>query len=498
MSIVVQYPCSQFDYLTSGRTESEAQELFEAWTAAHHPALLDLDTAMPRWETASYPPFNLQQDIVIIPPCCEPFWSEDWAKQTADCTLIRNTPHRNDIVQQILAARNCPAHSFDEDFIADCYVFAAARLLIALLNRNMHYMQTPDETRLKSSITDALQAVKDDRQEDVRRAMQHAFDEIARAKDTYHSTQNYFIELTLAAPTTLGEPLRQLLCRQEKINLFMSSSILETLPETNPGTFSQLKSATEQGKVCFIADESETESQPLLPILDAADRILAGISLYRDLLNVSPKIYGRLTTGLSPALPQLLKLTEWSGAIHFAPLAGWKIKETDQSKIVWQGTDNTSVDALVRYPIDATVFLGFFEFADQLSTQINQDSVPTSVFALFPGQKSPWLDMLRRFNRFTSGLGKFVDIEEYFSSTVYSGGLQRFDCERYPVNALNEAVENPISKWNELHRNSTDRLVQSSLETLLKLMDRPIAETPLAQQFAEAVLPKETNSNPPR
>jgi len=503
MAIIVLYPCSQFDYITSGRTEPEAQELFEAWSAAHHPALLDLDmlergSTIPRWETASYALYNLQQDILIVPPCCESFWSESWEKQSTDCTIIRNTIHRDDIVQQVLAARNCPAHSFDDGFVADCYALAAARFLAALLNKKLYYIHMPDETRLKTLMTDAINTAKDNQPEATQRTMQNAFSEIARTKDTYHPTQNYFIELFLVTKTLTGEPLRQLLCREDRINLFMPSSILATLTETNPETFSQLKSATEQGKVRFIVDDSPADEgegddgapQPfaLMPILDVADQLLAGISVYRELLNITPAAYGRLTTGLSPVLPQVLKLTEMKGAIHFAPLVGWKIKENEQSKIVWQGTDNTHVDALVRYPIEATTFLGFFELAEQLSKQISYDQVPTSVFALFPGQTSVWLNTLRRMTRYTTGLGKFSDIDNYFGDTTHSGGSHRFGYEKYPVNALMESEQNPISRWNDLYRKNTDRLVQSSLETLLKLLNRPVSDAPLAEQFVMPLL----------
>jgi alpha-mannosidase len=441
----------------------------------------------------------LQQDIVIVPPCCEVSWSDDWDKQTAECVLVRNTTHRNEIVQTILAARNYTGEPFDTDFIADCYAIAVARLLLALYHRNMSYMQPPDETRLKALMTDAIQGVRDKVPDAVKQALQSVFDEIAQAKDNYHPSQNYFVELTLATKTTVGEPLRQLLNEAAPINLFMPNSVLETLPEAQPETFAQLKSAVEQNKVRFIADDcasdiGEPQSLILLPILDVADHLLAGLSTYREHLNISPKVYGRLTTGITPALPQLLKLMGMEGALHFAPLVGWRIKEQEQSKIVWQGMDNTSIDTLVRYPMDASTFLSFFELADLFSSQVNQDIVPTAVLALFPGQKSGWLDILRRINRFTSGLGKFVDINEYFNTTAYSGNSERYGYEKYPVNALTEIGENPISRWHELYRKNTDRIVQSALETLLKLLNRPESEMPLAQQLVDAVAPFSRNS----
>ena len=490
MSTVVQFPSSHFDYLTSGRTEKEAQELFESWMAAHHPALLAIDASPTRWETASYPPFNLDKNIVIVPPCCESMWNESWTEKTTECTVIRNASLRDEIVQQVLSAHNQSEHSFDADFVTDCYALAAARLLMALLNRHSHYLQTPDETRLQSLLSDALQGARNNQPDAVRQAMQSVFDEIATSKDHYHPSQNYFIELTLATQTSVGEPLQQLLRDAAQINLFMPSNVLETLPQTQPETFALLQSAVEQNKIRFIVDDTASQSLVLLPILDVADNILAGISLYRDLLNISPAVYGRLTTGLSPVLPQLLKLAGLKGTLHFAPLDGWRIRETVQSKIIWQGTDNSSADALVRYPIDASTYLGFFESADRLSSHVNQDSVPTSVFALFPGQKSAWLDVLRRMSSFSPSLGKFVSIEEYFSTTIYSGNSQRFDYGAYPVNALMEPGENPLSRWNELYQHSTERLVQSSFTTLLALLNRPVADAPLAQQFAEAVSPQ--------
>ena len=493
MAVIVLYPCSQFDYITSGRNESESQELLETWIAAHHPVLLELDATMPRWETSSYPPFNLQKenDIVIIPPCCETYWNDDWEQQTAGCTLIRNDDHRDEIVQQVFTARSHEAQPFDENFVADCYAFAVARFLLALMNRNLHYMHMPDDIRLKELLGNAINAARHNEPGGVQQALQSAFDEIASAKDHYHQTQNYFVELVLVTKTTTGEALRQLLFESPQIDLFMPSSVLETLPETQPETFAQLQTAVEQRKVRFIVDDTEPQSLTLLPILDVADRILAGLSAYSELLKVSPTIYGRLTNGLSPALPQLLKLTEIKGAIHFAPLVGWHIPEQEQSKIVWQGVDNTSADTLVRYPVDASTYLAFFKFAEHFSSQHYQDSVPTAVFALFPGQQSGWLGILRQMNRYTTAFGKFVNIEEYFDQTGYTGGSQRFGYDKYPVNALMEPEQNPISQWNGLYRESRDRLVQSALETLLTLLNRPVSELPVAQQLTEAITCRE-------
>jgi alpha-mannosidase len=136
---------------------------------------------------------------------------------------------------------------------------------------------------------------------------------------------------------------------------------------------------------------------------------------------------------------------------------------------------------------------------------MGNDHIPTSVLALFPGQKSVWVETLRRMTQFTTGLGKFVDIEEYFQDTAHTGGMHRFGYDKYPIDSLTfvRGSVNPLSQWNELYRNSLNRQVQSSLETLLSLLNKPIDETPLPQQFAETLTntltepPTEVGGNTP-
>ncbi|MDR0522307.1 MAG: hypothetical protein LBH00_10710 [Planctomycetaceae bacterium] len=491
MSVIVLYPCSQFDYLLQDRTEEEAQQLFEYWTAAHHPAVLEINDQLPRWETVSVPLFNLQNDTVLIPPCCESFWSEEWEKQTADCTLIRNGTDRNDIAAKILESRNSSRHAFREELIAGCYAAAAARFLIALLEQNMHYIQMPDETRLKTLFTEAAAADRNGQHEIAENTLRELIGEISQTKDNYYPAQNYFLELILVTKTTAGHPLRKLLQKNmqesRKTTLFMPSALLKQMPEMFPETWETLKTAAAQDAVRFIADDTAAQSLTLMPVLDAADHLSAGLSVYHELLNVSPKVYGKLAAGLSPVLPQLLKAADMKGAVHFAPLDGWKIKGEEQSKIMWQGHDKTPIDALIQYPIDASRYLGFFEFADQFGKIVNGDPVPTSVFALFPGQESVWLESLKRAVSYDAGLGKFMDIEEYFEDSACCGDTVYFGYEKYPVQALNTAETDPVSSWNILYRKNIDRLTQSSVETLLTMLQKPAGTSPAAAQFAEII-----------
>jgi hypothetical protein len=497
--MIILYPCTNFESLASDRTVSEAEELFAAWGAAYHPAVLEAAGELPRWESATYPPFNLGNEAIFIPPCCDSFLHADWLQQHENNIIIQNLTKREEIVDAFLTTKNAPYRDFTPEFAADFCALGTARFLTDLLARHLHYMNSSDDSHLKTLVFDSIKSYRDGDFEAANKHLGEAFDEIGQMKDNYYPIQNYFLDLTLVTETTTGLLLQNLLNDRKKINLFISSNTLKTLPEMNPETFAVLKAAVENKKVELIADDAEPGPLPLLPILDTADRILEGNAVFRDLLNVSPKIFGRLRAGLTPVLPQLLKLAGVTGAIHFAPLDGWRIKENEQSKMIWQGIDGTKLDTLVRYPVDASQTVSFFEFADQLGETISSDHAPTTVFAQFPGQTSSWLDDLRRMSKFATTLGKFMGVETYFDDTPQCGGTQQLGSEKYPFDALAGIETDPISHWNSIYRANSDRMVHSAIETILNLLSRTKRskheERPLAEQFAEAVTAASDGAN---
>ncbi|MDR1925568.1 MAG: hypothetical protein LBQ66_14440 [Planctomycetaceae bacterium] len=468
-----------------------------AWTSVFHPALIETFNEIPRWESASIPPYDAAKQPILIPPCCESFLNEDWFKQQeeAGTILVRNIEKRDEILAKLFECTKTGDHGFDADYVADFFALGTVYFLIDLLVRQLHYMSMMDDSQLTTQVFDSLKAYRKGEIETAKDHLRQAFEAVCQSKEYFYPTQTYFLDLTLVTPETTGNELRKILDERDILNLFISCKLLQQLPETNPETFSVLKSACDAGKVRFIADDSEEKSLLLLPILDVADRILDGISIFREQLNVSPTIYGRLHIGLTPVLPQLLKLAGIKGVVHFAPLDGWRIKETAQSKMIWQGVDGTKIDALVRYPLNGSSNLEFFDLAEKLGQTINNDHAPTAVFAQFPGQKSLWLDDLRRMTQYASTLGQFSDIEKYFDNTPQCGGTNPFGFGKYPGNALAIEEAEPISYWNDVYQKNTERLVRSFFETILILLGCKLMDRPLAEQFAEIIASTGTGNN---
>lgn len=489
--MIVLYPSYSFETLSTDRSATEADELLDAWTATFHPALIEKFNEIPHWESASIPPYNTTDQPILIPLCCESFLYEDWFKQQEETktVLVRNCTNRDEILEQLFSHAQIEHHGFDAEYVADFFALGTAYFLIDMLVRQLHYMSMLDDSQLTTQIFDSLKTYRKGEIETAKDHLRQAFEAVCQSKEYFYPSKTYFLDLTLVTPSTTGISLQKILNGRNTVNLFLSCKLLRQLPEINPETFSVLKSACNAGNVCFIADDSEEKSLLLLPILDAADRILDGISLFREQLNVSPVIYGRLHTGLTPFLPQLLKLIGIKGVVHFAPLDGWQMKETAQSKMIWQGVDGTKIDALVRYPLNASSNLEFFDLAVKLGQTINNDNAPTAVFAQFPGQKNNsntvWLDDLRCMSQYTSMLGQFFDIEKYFDETSQCGSTNQFNFGKYPGNALTADKTNPISYWNNVYKENADRLVRSVFETILILLGCKPQHDHVIEQFAE-------------
>ncbi len=496
--MLVLYPSYSFETLSTDRDDAEANQLLSAWSALFHPALLEKSGHIPRWESATGCPYEINATFVLVPPCCEELLPSDWIEKQEEkgISILRDFADREEILAKIFERLEIGDHGFDAEYVADFLALGTAYFLTDMLVRHLRYMSMLDDTQLANRVFDSIKAYREGNKEKAVENLKDAFETVSQSKEYFYPTQSYLLDLLLITPSTTGESFRKLLGELDQVNLFLSNRDLETLPEKNPETFAVLKAACDAGKVRLIADDSEEHSLRLLPLLDVADQVLEGLSVYRELLGVTPKVYGRLKTGLTPFHPQLLRLAGYEGAIFFAPLDGWKLNEHTQSKMIWKGVDGSKIDALIRYPMNPSSNEEFFDLPTRLGQVIDNDHAATVVFARFPGQKARWLEDLLRMNRHAQALGKFSGIDEYFADTPSSGAVQQLDFGKYPGNALSEAARNeesdPVSRWFAHYVVHAEKIRRSALTTLLAMLGKPAADHPVPA-LAEAICGKITD-----
>ena len=98
------------------------------------------------------------------------------------------------------------------------------------------------------------------------------------------------------------------------------------------------------------------------------------------------------------------------------------------------------------------------DFSRRMGESMDRDHVATLLFAHWPGQFSPWYGDLRRACSYTSALGKFITLDEYFTQTNLPGRLSRFSPDDYRAPYLKQAIirrqADPLSIIQRTHQES--------------------------------------------
>ncbi|MFO7904278.1 MAG: hypothetical protein R6U98_16560, partial [Pirellulaceae bacterium] len=298
-------------------------------------------------------------------------------------------------------------------------------------------------------------------------------DLLAQERDHYYAVDAYVLDITLVAPTTLGDELRELLGQDVPVNLLLTAELLRQMAHDAPDSFAALKRGLESGSVGLLGGDPIEARTPLHGCETVLQRLRAGVATFEELLDARPTVYGRRRYGLSGLYPQLLQRLGFTGALH-ATLAEGRYPEGSQLKIRWEGPDQQAIDAIGQLPADASRPGVFLSLASKLGETMDMDQVATICFAHWPGRVSPWYHDLRRAARYADMAGKFVTVDEYFSDTDYPGQTEQFKADQYRSPYLQQAVareqSDPISRcvryWRQRSRASAIEAVETMMAAI--------------------------------
>ncbi|RMF98202.1 MAG: hypothetical protein D6741_09615, partial [Planctomycetota bacterium] len=173
------------------------------------------------------------------------------------------------------------------------------------------------------------------------------------------------------------------------------------------------------------------------------------------LLPDAPVVLGHRRYALACWLPGLVAQIGGKGVFHFA-LDDGIFPTGNQSKIRWQGLDDTEIAALARVPCDASRPSEFLHLAQTLGQAMDLDHASTAVFAHWPKTACRWYALLRRGCEHSPVLGSFLTLAEYFRTTQYVGAKTEHPPVKYRGPDLRKAVEakqpDPVSRWDLYHR----------------------------------------------
>jgi len=473
--LIILLPCHSLEDFPTHHEGEEAQGLLANWSALWHPALLASANAMPTWFRADSPPEDVTNKLIVVPGVSEAELPTGFAQraENEEVCLIRDRLDRDEIVEMALANLDGAATEINPALVADFLALGYGYLQVELLTRQMRYSSNLDEIHFQNQLADAATAtVKGDTQE-ARDRLSACFDVLAEERDHYYPVDAYILDVTLLAPTTIGQSLRDQLAGPIPSNLLLSGELLARIAETEPDTLAAIRQGLENESVGIIGGEDIERCLPNLSPETVLHQLRRGIAKYESILGRRPAIFGRRRFGLTPALPQVLHKLGFEAALH-ATMEEGTFPEGSQMKIRWEGCDGTALDAIGRPPLDANKADAYLGYAVKLGEALDMDHVATVCFAHWPGQTSPWYEDLRRIAAYGSVLGKFLTVEQFFRETDIPVHQDRFEADRYRSPYLGQSVRsnaaNPISSSVRYWKRRATAEAAQSLETLAALV----------------------------
>jgi len=477
-------PCHSLEDFPTHAEGEQAEGLLAAYSALWHPALLAHTGRMPTWHRADSPPETLTGRLIVIPPNCEPLLLAGWVSRATSegAHVVRKLHKRSEIVAAALAGLD-EQPAVDAELVADFLALGFGYLSVELLTRQMRYMSNIDEVHMQNETLAAARACVAGDESNTRIHLKNAFDVLVEARERFYPVDAYLIDLTLVAPTTIGESLRRQLGQDAPQNLLMSGETLRRMAAEAPETLAALKVALDHKTASLIGGDEQERELPLLPIEEVLSDLRTGANTFETLAGQRPQIYGRRRFGLSPVLPQILSRLGYIGAIH-CTLDDGRFATATQSKTRWEGLDHSAIEAVAKLPLDAAKADIFLGLPRAVGESMDRDHVATVLLAHWPGQVSDFYRDLWRIAAYGPVLGKFVTLEEYFSHTTSAGELTKFKADGYRAPYLRQAIarrdSQPISKTADEHALDIRRVAAESLETLADLLKAPpksVAET---------------------
>lgn len=503
-------PCYSLEDFSLYRQSSEVDEIFSAWSALYHPALVAHFGEAPRWEAAGSPSTGKDRKLVVVPPCAEYLVSRTWLKAAEEegAIIIRHTADRDEILKtafeklgvspfptspnddsnetaspaQDVNAQNVLSQTSreeDKDAVESFLAVGLCCLLEELLTRKLRYMSNLDQVSFKTRIVDAAKAYMAHNVEEREKNLQKAFDLLTTSKEYFFPTATKLLDLTWTQAEDLAEALPNELkirrSRNENTNLVFPVPLLKQCEKEFPETLKLLQEEVQAQRVVLIGGDEWESPLYLMSPTEIGQTLLNGKNEYLRVFGTAPVVFGRNEAGYAQTLPQLLKQTGYKGVLSRTG-DGWSLleKPSDRSQIRWQGRDGSIIATFCKKALDATSSEDILQLPDRIGNSYYSDDASAIVFEHRPGTESRWLHDLIRMDRYSPVLGKFYDVANYFRVTEGAGEKEKFVKDCFKTNFLTRSSKRErvdlVSLWVRRQRLGQIEPTLERLETTLRTL----------------------------
>lgn len=413
-------PGNGLDDFPRALAAEQANELLAGWVALWHPQLIVSTRTAPRWQQASYPPVDLNDLLIVLPSISQSVLRSDFQNEVTaagSVMLQARAPwveFQNELLQATgMGESNATIESLRLDFAALGYAF----LQVQLMTRQLRYTSNLDELLFSDQALQASLAAVDGDRETAERMLQSCFDQLGQERDHYYSLDVNLIDITLLAPTTLGNSLKkQLATTHPPTSMLASASLIRKLKSEQPESMELLSTALTDRTVALVGGLDEERPHPLMSF-DAVRRDFArGREAYADLGVAQPKVFSRYSFGAVPDMPLHLRRSGFVGSMLIAWDSG-DYPQGSQSKISWEASDGTFLPALAPKVIDVANPSSFLTLGLKAGELLDREQVPALVLAHWPNRYCDYFHLLVAITKRTPALGKWALADDFFENT---------------------------------------------------------------------------------
>ncbi len=458
--IVVLIPCHSLDDFPTELDEKEAESLLNAFAVAWHPELLASSRVIPSWHRSDEPPQFLADRLLLVPKTSEDWLPYGWIEEAEanGATVVSGKIHREEMTEAALlplrsveaGAETTQKPELSSDLVADFHALGFCYIQLELLTRCMHHFSSLDEATIQREAIAAADAVLADDNEAARAHLKACFEVLLENRERFYPIDCYLIDLCLLTPEWANASLKQSIKNERPFNILVSGDDLETIASQDSELISLLTKSCQDRESEVIGGEQDQISTPVVPVESIIWQLQSGTKTVQKLVGMTPTTWARRRFGLASVLPMLLHRFGFHSALHLV-LDDGIYPDYEQSKIHWEGSDGTILDAFSRIPMSAEGAAGYLRFPQRMAESMEEDQVGALMFAHWPDVKSPFFEDFKRIHQYAPVLGSFVLLNDFFQNTESSGRHSSYDAREYLSPFLSQLVAmrkpDPLSRF---------------------------------------------------
>ncbi|MFM9025021.1 MAG: hypothetical protein ACKON7_06740 [Planctomycetaceae bacterium] len=426
---VVFLPCRTLDDLPTHLDDSEADDLFAAWTAAWHPRLVAA-CGVPAWASVDLP-LPAGPLLGIVPRTWDDRCAAHGDAAPPEAVLVRDRAGSAAIAAAALAAIGLPAAGPGDRWNDDFRALGLAVLLAHLLARRMRSESRLDATDLAVAATSAAAAAVAGQDDAVRAGLAECYRGLEATRARYYPVDAWLVDLVLLAAATPGRTLGAELTSPVPLGFIAEGRAIEALAARVPDAVAALGERIAAGTAAICG--GPLVDRPLDACLpeEILDTVAAGAAAWERSIGHRPAVFARQSGGGSALVPQVLAGLGIHGAV-WSTFDGVPLPDPGAGRARWEGSGGATVEALARPPIDARSAADVLGLPARLAAAMDHDHVAVVTWAHHAGTACEWHGLVRRIGAWSRVLGTFVAADDLLRRTAGAAAPVAFGPDAFP------------------------------------------------------------------